>query len=198
MTFEELATGECLAGLDGAEERGVANRSASDVERAFSISIKPAGDGPDREGLVATPARVARAHKEWFAGYAIIRRRCCASCLTTEDYDETVLLRNIPVASTCDHHLARRVALMSPIGPTGGSSAHRRSLGSSMPSPGCSSRNEKKKRICRAHTCQKHILTWACSGCLSSARGEERCEDPYRHPCLAHMAKSPFEHLLWW
>lgn len=69
--------------------------------------IAATGDDPGREGLAETPARVARAYREWFAGYAIdpealLERRFEEA----EDYDETVLLRSVPLVSTCEHHLA--------------------------------------------------------------------------------------------
>jgi hypothetical protein len=43
--------------------------SRAEVEQAVSTLIRWAGDDPDREGLIETPARVARAYEQWFAGY---------------------------------------------------------------------------------------------------------------------------------
>ena len=108
MTFEELESGECLAGLDDAEDHSPRGDDANrDVERAIRTLIKAAGDDPNREGLIETPARVARAYREWFAGYAIDPRALLSKVFTdAEDYEETVLLRNIPLVSTCEHHLA--------------------------------------------------------------------------------------------
>jgi GTP cyclohydrolase IA len=108
MTFEELETGACLAGLDSAEDFSQRSDAPSrDVEGAVRLLIKAAGDDPDREGLVETPAGVARAYREWFAGYAIDPRTLLSKVFTdADDYDETVLLRNIPLVSTCEHHLA--------------------------------------------------------------------------------------------
>ncbi len=68
--------------------------------------IRWAGDDPDREGLKETPARVARAYEEFFAGYAedpeeILRR----TFEETEGYDEMVLLRDIRLESYCEHHV---------------------------------------------------------------------------------------------
>jgi GTP cyclohydrolase I len=69
--------------------------------------IAAAGDDPLREGLLETPARVARAYKEWFAGYAVDPARLLDRVFTeAEDYEETILLRSIPLVSTCEHHLA--------------------------------------------------------------------------------------------
>jgi GTP cyclohydrolase IA len=85
-----------------------ANRpSATEVEQAVVTLIRWAGDDPGREGLIDTPARVARAYKEWFAGYdddpdELLQR-------TFEEvagYDEMVLLRDIRFVSHCEHHMA--------------------------------------------------------------------------------------------
>jgi len=78
-----------------------------DIERAVRTLIAAAGDDPDREGVRDTPARVARAYREWFGGYrsdpkAVLRRVFSEA----DGYDETVLLRDIPLVSTCEHHLA--------------------------------------------------------------------------------------------
>jgi GTP cyclohydrolase IA len=79
----------------------------TDIERAVRTLIAAAGDDPDREGLIETPARVARAYGEWFAGYAIDPSSILRRVFTeAEGYEETVLLRDIPLASTCEHHLA--------------------------------------------------------------------------------------------
>lgn len=78
-----------------------------ELERAVRTLIAAAGDDPSREGLRDTPARVARAYAEWFSGYAVdpksLLKRVFAEA---DDYQETVLLRSIPLVSTCEHHLA--------------------------------------------------------------------------------------------
>jgi GTP cyclohydrolase I len=77
------------------------------IEKAVRTLITAAGDNPDREGLRDTPARVARAYREWFAGYGIEPRSVLSRIFTeANSYDETVLLRDIPLISTCEHHLA--------------------------------------------------------------------------------------------
>lgn len=79
----------------------------AEIEAAVRTLIAAAGDDPAREGLVETPARLARAWREWFAGYAVdpvaLLQRTFEE---TEGYEETVLLRDIPLVSTCEHHLA--------------------------------------------------------------------------------------------
>jgi GTP cyclohydrolase I len=79
----------------------------ADVEAALRTLIRWAGDDPEREGLLDTPARVARAFEEFFAGYgqdpALILQRTFAE---TDGYDEMVVLRGIRFESHCEHHLA--------------------------------------------------------------------------------------------
>ena len=78
-----------------------------EIERAVRTLIAAAGDDPDRDGLRDTPARVARAYREWFAGYAVDPRELLSRTFDeAAGYDDTVLLRDIPVRSTCEHHLA--------------------------------------------------------------------------------------------
>jgi GTP cyclohydrolase I len=78
-----------------------------EVERAVRTLIAAAGDDPAREGLRDTPARVARAYAEWFSGYGVDPRALLQRVFgESEDYQETVLLRDIPLVSTCEHHLA--------------------------------------------------------------------------------------------
>lgn len=81
--------------------------SRSEIEDAVRTLIAATGDDPRREGLADTPARVAKAYGEWFAGYAVDPARLLDTVFTEADgYDEAVLLRSIPVVSTCEHHLA--------------------------------------------------------------------------------------------
>ena len=81
--------------------------SRFEVEAAVRTLIAAAGDDPAREGLRDTPGRVARAYGEWFAGYAVDPRALLERVFgEAEEYEETVLLRGIPLVSTCEHHLA--------------------------------------------------------------------------------------------
>lgn len=76
------------------------------VEAAVRTLILWAGDDPDREGVVDTPARVARAYKELFSGYRV---RNPGTLLKTTfgdtGYSGMVVLRRAPVQSTCEHHM---------------------------------------------------------------------------------------------
>ena len=78
----------------------------SEVEAAVRTLIEWAGDDPDREGLLDTPARVARAYKELFSGYGSDPRDYLKR--TFEEvggYDELVILKDIRVVSFCEHHM---------------------------------------------------------------------------------------------
>jgi GTP cyclohydrolase I len=78
-----------------------------EIERAIRTLLAATGDDPSRKGLKETPARVARAYGEWFAGYRIDPKSYLERVFEeTEGYDETVLLRDIPLVSTCEHHMA--------------------------------------------------------------------------------------------
>lgn len=74
------------------------------IERAVREILLAVGEDPDRDGLIDTPARVARMYAEVFAG---LQSNPC-DVLTTvfdADHDEMVLVRDIALASVCEHHL---------------------------------------------------------------------------------------------
>jgi GTP cyclohydrolase IA len=74
------------------------------IERAVREILLAIGEDPERDGLRDTPARVARAYAEQFAGM----RGEPEDVLTTvfdADHDEMVLVRDIEIYSTCEHHL---------------------------------------------------------------------------------------------
>lgn len=74
------------------------------VEAAVRELLFAIGEDPNREGLRDTPSRVARAYEEMFAG---LRQRPDDVLTTTFDlgHDELVLVKDIEVWSTCEHHL---------------------------------------------------------------------------------------------
>jgi GTP cyclohydrolase I len=77
-----------------------------EAEAAIRTLLRWAGDDPTREGLVDTPARVARAYEEFFAGYAIDPVALLERTFEeTDGYDEIVLLRDIRLESHCEHHM---------------------------------------------------------------------------------------------
>lgn len=112
MTLDEtrsmfLRTDTSLDALIADPAAGIPRRpSRAQAEDAVRTLLRWAGDDPSREGLLDTPARVARAFGEWFSGY---RRDPAALLDCTFDnngYDDVVLLRDIPLQSVCEHHMA--------------------------------------------------------------------------------------------
>jgi GTP cyclohydrolase I len=74
------------------------------IEKAVREILIAVGEDPNREGLLKTPARVARAYAELFAGMREDPRRHLKTVFH-EQYDEIVLLRDIEFHSMCEHHL---------------------------------------------------------------------------------------------
>lgn len=74
------------------------------IERAVREILAAVGEDPDREGLLETPARVARMYAEMFSG---LKRdpRIHLQKVFTEKYDEVVLIKDITFCSMCEHHL---------------------------------------------------------------------------------------------
>ena len=78
-----------------------------EVADAVRTLLRWAGDDPTREGLRDTPQRVARAWKEYCAGYAEHPEVHLARVFEeVGGYDEIVLLKDIPFQSHCEHHMA--------------------------------------------------------------------------------------------
>ncbi|KAF4409465.1 MULTISPECIES: GTP cyclohydrolase I FolE [Streptomyces] len=86
------------------DERQLGEFDEKRAENAVRELLLAVGEDPDREGLQETPARVARAYKEIFAG---LHQRPEEVLTTTFDlgHDEMVLVKDIEVYSTCEHHL---------------------------------------------------------------------------------------------
>lgn len=81
--------------------------SREEAEEAIRTLIAWAGDDPAREGLLDTPARVARAYEEWFSGYGSDPEEILERTFEeVEGYDEIVVLRDIRFESYCEHHMA--------------------------------------------------------------------------------------------
>lgn len=116
-----------------------------DIERAVRTLIAATGEDPDREGLSETPARVARAWREWFAGYAIdpaaLLARTFSEANGYEERSRSDRYRWSRPASITSR--GSRVSRTSPIARRIASSASRSFRASSMPLPGaCNSRND--------------------------------------------------------
>ncbi|TPG14871.1 GTP cyclohydrolase I FolE [Pedococcus bigeumensis] len=74
------------------------------AEAAVRELLIAIGEDPDREGLVETPARVARAYGEFFAGLSLDAGEVLSKTFRI-DHEEMILVRDIEVYSMCEHHL---------------------------------------------------------------------------------------------
>ena len=80
--------------------------SQADAEAAVRTLIEWAGDNPDREGLLETPARVARSYRELFEGYEVDPLSYLEKTFEeTGGYDQLVVLKDIRFVSFCEHHM---------------------------------------------------------------------------------------------
>src|SRR5690606_19830701 len=78
----------------------------SEAEAAVRTLIRWAGDDPDREGLLDTPARVARSYRELFSGYEVEPREYLERIFEeVGGYDQLVVLKDIRFVSFCEHHM---------------------------------------------------------------------------------------------
>jgi GTP cyclohydrolase I len=85
-----------------------------DVADAIRTLIRWSGDDPEREGLLDTPLRVARAWKEYCQGYLEDpAHNLLRTFAEVGGYDEIVLLKQIPFQSHCEHHMAPIVGTAS-------------------------------------------------------------------------------------
>ncbi len=95
------ALGDRGIAADGAAMRPY---DAAGVEKAVRDLLLAIGEDPDREGLLETPARVARAYAEVFGGLYADPAQVLTKTFEI-GHDEMVLVRDIEVYSTCEHHL---------------------------------------------------------------------------------------------
>lgn len=89
---------------DDLAARRAGNFDLPRIEAAIREILYAIGEDPDREGLLDTPKRVARAYKEVFSGLGTDPGQHLQTTFGI-DHDELVLVREIEVNSTCEHHL---------------------------------------------------------------------------------------------
>ena len=91
---------------DAKQQEQAVKPSRAEAEAAVETLLRWAGDDPSREGLIDTPARVARAYEEFFQGYnedpADMLSRTFEE---VEGYRDMVMLRDIEMQSHCEHHM---------------------------------------------------------------------------------------------
>jgi GTP cyclohydrolase IA len=91
----------------GRNPSGARAATRAEAEAAVRVLLRWAGEDPAREGLVDTPRRVAKAYREWFAGYRVDPEGFLERTFSeTEGYDEMVVLTDIRFESFCEHHIA--------------------------------------------------------------------------------------------
>ncbi|HYE24534.1 MAG TPA: GTP cyclohydrolase I FolE [Clostridia bacterium] len=84
------------------QESPLANASYEELVREMLARI---GEDPNREGLLQTPARVAKAMDYLTRGYTQTPQQVLNNALFTVDYDEMVIVKDIEMFSMCEHHM---------------------------------------------------------------------------------------------
>ncbi len=88
------------------KDEAEAKPTQSEVEAAVRTLLRWVGDDPEREGLLDTPKRVAKAYKELFSGYDLDAEDVLGRTFEeVAGYDDIVLIRDIPFFSHCEHHM---------------------------------------------------------------------------------------------
>ena len=75
------------------------------IPELISSLLAELGEDPDRDGLKATPERVSRALRELTDGYGTRPQDVIAGAVFEQDYDEMVVVKDIPFYSLCEHHM---------------------------------------------------------------------------------------------
>lgn len=75
------------------------------IEDATRSILTAVGENPDREGLQRTPIRVAKAFTEMLSGYRMDPSALINEALFEVEYDDMVIVRDIPYQSLCEHHM---------------------------------------------------------------------------------------------
>jgi len=104
-SFDDSRSGEPLTAMSSkqaAQLHQPVDKPA--IEAAVRTILEAVGENAGRDGLLDTPARVARMYEEMFAGLHLDPARHLETTFP-EDYDEIVLVRDIPFTSMCEHHL---------------------------------------------------------------------------------------------
>lgn len=86
-------------------EHPLENHAADQIQLAIRSILENVGEDPERDGLKATPARVARMYAELLQGYHTDPVALINGALFEVDYDEMVVVKDIEYYSLCEHHL---------------------------------------------------------------------------------------------
>ena len=80
-------------------------RSGDQIPQLIESLLSELGEDPDRQGLRATPGRVSRALRQLTDGYGVQPADVIAGAVFDQDYDEMVVVKDIPFYSLCEHHM---------------------------------------------------------------------------------------------
>ena len=75
------------------------------IQKAVREILEAIGEDPEREGLRDTPSRIGRMYAEIFDGIHADPRDCLKTQFTADKHNEMVIVRDIPFASMCEHHM---------------------------------------------------------------------------------------------
>lgn len=107
----EYGTGASDFNVDVYPPQSYERRDIYDEEVTARLSgharqiLQLVGENPEREGLVRTPERVAKAYQFLTHGYGLDARTILTSALFVEDYSEMILVKDIEIYSLCEHHM---------------------------------------------------------------------------------------------
>ena len=77
----------------------------NEIECSVGVILEAIGEDPEREGLLRTPARVARMYEELTAGYHVDPQRLINDAIFDVTYDQMVVVKDIDYYSLCEHHM---------------------------------------------------------------------------------------------
>ena len=83
----------------------MSEKQNNEFEKAVRVMIQSVGEDPAREGLLKTPERVRKAYDFMFGGYKEDAEEILSCALFTSSNDEMVVIKDIELYSTCEHHL---------------------------------------------------------------------------------------------
>lgn len=88
-----------------AKENGLTTVSETEMRQAVDTILRGVGEDPEREGLIKTPKRVAKAMQFLTSGYNQSLEQLVNGAIFDEGHDEMVLVRDIDAFSLCEHHM---------------------------------------------------------------------------------------------
>jgi GTP cyclohydrolase IA len=105
--MDDCASLNAQAAVEPGPVEGAGYMSQTEIEDTFRSLLLWIGENPRRDGLRETPARLARAYREYFSGYGLDPAQMLQKTFEeTDGYDEMVVMRGIPFESHCEHHMA--------------------------------------------------------------------------------------------